>query len=258
MAFTSDSDDKELISRVDKELISRVEDLADLSFTRNRPSFLGFLNEREQYIINQHFSFYSSEIYFFGGYENAKRKFLCFSQYEIETKDYPISEIYFKFRNVDKLSHRDFLGALMNLGIERNCIGDIVVNEGAAVCFVKNEIKDYIQSQISKIGRVGVRISDKSDCKIDFKDDIETLTFIVSSMRLDVVVAAITNLSREKTANLLLSGKVFTNYFENKNVSYILKPDDILSIRGYGKFAICEFIGNNKKGKLIVGVKKYK
>ncbi len=250
MAFTSDKNDK--------ELISRVEDLADISLTRNKPSFLGFLNEREQYIINNYFSYYSSEISFYGGYENAKRKFLCFSQFEVKKSDFPISKIYFQFRKSDKLSHRDFLGAIMNLGLERNCVGDIVVNEGIAVCFVKEEIKSYIESQITKIGHVGVSISSRTDNDINYKDDIETLSLIISSMRLDAVVAAITMLSREKAAGLVLSGRVFTNYFENKNVSYILKSGDILSVRGYGKFIVKDILGFTKKNRIKINIEHYR
>lgn len=249
MAYTSDNEDK--------ELLSRVEDLADLSFTRHKPVFLGFLNEREQYIINNTFPFYSSNISFFGGYDGAKRRILCFSGEEL-LPDFPIEPIYFKFRKSDKLSHRDFLGALMNLGIERNCVGDIVVNEGEAVCFVKEDIAEYICSQLSKIGRVGVRIVKGSECDIDYGEATELLSLIVSSMRLDVVCAAIIKLSREKTANLILSGKVFTNYFENKNVSCVLKQDDILTIRGYGKFIVKEQLGTTKKGRIKINIVHYR
>lgn len=247
MAFTSD-----------KELLSRVEDIAFLSQTRKKPCFLGFLNEREQYIINNQLPFYKQNMSYFGGYENAARKCLCFCEFEVDYSDYPISGIYFKFRKNDKLTHRDFLGALMNLGIERNCIGDIIVNEGEAVCFVKDEIRDYVESQISKIGRTGVKIVCENECNIDYSQDIESLSLIVSSMRLDVIVAAITKLSREKTANLILSGKVFLNYNEDKNVSCFLNADDILSIRGYGKFIIKEQIGTTKKGRIKLIINHYR
>lgn len=250
MAFTSDKDDK--------ELISRVEDIASLSLTRKKPCFLGFLNEREQYIINKQLPFYNQNISYYGGYDNAARKYLCFYEGEVENCDYPLSGIYFKFRKSDKLSHRDFLGALMNLGIERSCVGDIIVNEGTAVCFVKNEIKDYIESQVSKIGRIGVRIVSENECNIDFTEDIEELSLIVSSMRLDVIAAAITKLSREKTANLILSGKVFLNYSENKNVSCFLNSDDIITIRGYGKFILKEQTGTTKKGRIKIIINHYR
>lgn len=186
------------------------------------------------------------------------RNMLAVCEYEVGEESFPIDAVYFKYRKSDKLSHRDFLGALMNLGIERSSVGDIIVNEGCAVCFVKQEISDYIRSQISKIGRVGVKIVSESECKITAANDIESLSFIVSSMRLDVIVAAITGLSREKTAALVLSGKIFVNYTENKNVSYILKEDDILTIRGNGKFIIKEQAGVTKKGRLKLNIEHYR
>lgn len=250
MAYTSDKEDK--------ELISRVEDIADLSLTRNKPYFLGFLNEREQYIIKDRFPFYNSYISYFGGYVNAKRKFLCFCENEVDYQLYPLSSLCFKYRNTDKLSHRDFLGALMNLGIERDCIGDIVVNEGIAVCFVKNEIKEYIASSISKIGKVGVKIVDINDYDIDYSDNIDELSLIISSMRVDVIVAVLTKLSRDKANTLILSGKVFRNYAEIKNSSRLLKENDILTIRGYGKYIIKQQIGFTKKDRIKIIINHYR
>lgn len=250
MAFTSDKEDK--------ELISRVEDLAELSLTRNKPYFLGFLNEREQYIISNELHFYSSYISFFGGYDNAKRKCMCFSSEEIEYEKYPISALFFEFRKTDKLSHRDFLGALMNLGVERSCIGDIVVNEGKAVCFVKSEVERYFKQQISKIGRVGVKIVNDKILDIDFSDNVEVVSIVVSSLRLDAIVSALTKLSRDKAAALINSGKVVTNYNENKKVSYILRENDIITIRGYGKFIVKEQAGTTKKGRIKININHYR
>ena len=114
--FTSDKDDNNLFSRVD--------DALSLSQIRHKPSFLGFLNEREQYIISRQFSFAQDRMFFFGGYENAARKVLCAFDYKVSKEDFPIEKLCYKFRKEDSLSHRDFLGSLMGLGIERVCVGD--------------------------------------------------------------------------------------------------------------------------------------
>lgn len=250
MAYTSDKEDKELYSRAD--------DALRLSSLRRKPCFLGFLNEREQYLLKEYISRFDYFYCFFGGYEDSVRNLIAVCEYEVGNECFPIDAVYFKYRKSDKLTHRDFLGALMNLGIERSSVGDIIVNEGCAVCYVKQEIGDYVRSQISKIGRVGVKIASESECKITAAYDIESLSFIVSSMRLDVIVAAITGLSRDKTASLVLSGKVFVNYTENKNVSHILKENDILTIRGNGKFIIKEQAGVTKKGRLKLNIEHYR
>ena len=248
--FTSDKDDNNLFSRVD--------DALNLSQIRHKPSFLGFLNEREQYIISRQFSYASDRILFYGGYKDAARRIMCAYDYDVSDEEFPIEKLCYKFREEDSLSHRDFLGSLMGLGIERSCVGDIIVGEGYAAVFVKSEVSDYIKSQLSKIGRAGVKLISESECELSYEPDTEVLTCIVSSMRLDSVVSAITKLSRAKAAALINSGKVFTNYSENCKVSYFLKPDDILTIRGNGKFIIKEQSSTTKKGRLKINIVHYR
>lgn len=248
--FTSDKDDNNLFSRVD--------DALNLSQIRHKPSFLGFLNEREQYIVSRQFCFAGDRMTFFGGYDNAARKVLCAYDYDISDEDFPIDKLCYKFRKEDSLSHRDFLGSLMGLGIERSCVGDIIVGDGYAAVFVKSEVSDYIKSQLSKIGRAGVKLIPENECDVSYEPDTEVLSYIVSSMRLDSVVSAITRLSRAKAASLINSGKVFTNYSENCKVSYFLKPDDILTIRGNGKFIIQEQSSTTKKGRLKINIVHYR
>ena len=248
MVFTSNKEDK--------VLISRVEDIIELSIKRNKPCFLGFLNEREVYIIKSHFTYCRDNIIFYGGYNDAQRVVMCYCDYSVEPKDFPITSVCFQYRKIDNLSHRDFLGSLMGLGIERDCVGDILVNNGFAICYVKNEIYDFVTSQLSKVGRVGVKIIDPKSCKLNYSSNNELLDFSVSSLRLDVVVAAITGYSREKTRELILSQKVFTNYLVNQNVSHNLSCDDVLTIRGKGKFIIKERSGVTKKGSIKIKIEQ--
>lgn len=245
-------------SKEDRALLSRADDVVTLSAVRGKPCFLGFLNEREAYILKDYLSWNSENTYFFGGYDNAKRTMLCCCDYDVSVEEYPIKAVYFKFRAVDKLSHRDFLGALMSLGVERSCVGDILVDEGYAVCFVKAEVYEFVTSQIFKIGKVGVSLTTKDKCKISFEEKTEDLSFIISSLRLDVITSSITNLSRSKTNSLILSGKVFVNYQENKNYSYKLTIGDIISIRGYGKYIIKELTGETKKGRLKIIIEHFR
>lgn len=86
----------------------------------------------------------------------------------------------------------------MSLGIERETVGDILVEDGRAVVFVKTELSDYVKSQISKVGRVGVKVDDADLSKLPQGRGVEEKTFIVSSLRLDNIVAAVCKLSREK------------------------------------------------------------
>lgn len=248
--FISDKDDNNLFSRVD--------DALNLSQIRHKPCFIGFLNEREQYIISARFNYASDRLCFFGGYENAQRKIMCASDFEVSYDEFLIDKLCYKFREQDDLSHRDFLGSLMGLGIERSCVGDIVVGKGYAAVFVKSEVSGYIKSQLNKIGRCGVKLISEDECELSYEPDTVILSYIVSSMRLDAVVAAVAKLSRTKAASMISSGKVFTNYTENNNLSYILKPGDILTIRGKGKFIIKEQSSQTKKGRLKINIEHYR
>lgn len=244
-------------SKEDKVLLSKADDIVSLSLTRKKPCYLGFLNERETYIVKDYLSWSNTNITFYGGYDNALRTVVCSSIGEISQEDFPIKPVYFTFRTCDVLTHRDFLGALINLGIERSCIGDIIVNNGCAVVFVKSDIYDYIISQVSKIGRVGVKTVPVKPKNLEIKQEFENLQFLVSSMRLDVIVAAITNLSRQKVSEMILSGKVYCNYLQTQNVSNKVADNDIISIRGFGKYIIEGKIGLTKKGRIKLSIKHF-
>ena len=244
-------------SKEDKVLLSKADDVVFLSSTRKTPCFMGFLNEREAYIIKDYLSWSDTNITFYGGYDNASRTVLCSSPDDVNNDDFPIRPVYFIYRSCDVLSHRDFLGALINLGIERSSLGDIIVNDGCAVVFVKSDIYNYVVSQVSKIGRVGVKIVETKPKNLEIKQDFQDLQLLVSSMRLDVIVAAITNLSRQRTSEMILSGKVFCNYLQNQNVSHKVIDNDVISIRGYGKYIVEGQIGLSKKNRIKLSIKHF-
>ncbi len=244
------------ISDKDHLFYSKLEDGISLCYTRQKPYFFSLMSERRQamardFLENQYFSSYS----FWGGYNLAERKLLgLFFDDTFNNEMFPVSALEFKYRKCDELSHRDFLGALMSLGIERETVGDILVDNGRTVVFLKSEIKNYVVSQIFKIGNIGVTISDANILKLPAGNKTEELSFIVSSMRIDNIVAAICSLSREKTKALILSGNVSVNFLENKNVSFNLRSGDKIVIRGKGKYILNNILGTTKKGRIKISV----
>jgi RNA-binding protein YlmH len=202
-------------------------------------------------------SAFGYDVIFYGGYDDALRTMMCAYEGDTSVISFPIEPVYFKFRESDQLSHRDFLGALMAIGIERSCVGDIVVNNGCAVCYLKSDIAEFVKSQIFKVGRIGVKITDKKPKNLVIANSFDEKVITVSSMRLDVLVASLTGLSREKTAELIMSGKAFYNYSQTQNVSLKIS-DGILSIRGYGKFIIENQIGFTKKGRIKLLIKHFR
>lgn len=216
------------------------------------------MSEAEQALAKQYLESIGFDSFgFYGGYENSERKVLCLDYYD-DDPVYPISAVEFKFRQADKLTHRDFLGALMSLGIERETVGDILVEDGRCVVFVKTEIADYIKSQISKIGRAGVKVSDADVSSLPKGRGEEEKSVIVSSLRLDNIVAAISGASREKTKNLILSGNVTLNFFECTNISKSVCEGDVLTVRGKGKFKINGVMGETKKHRIRISIIHYR
>lgn len=239
--FTSDNDEL---------FCSRIEDLTSLCYTRQKPVFSQFLSEAKQALAQKVLqSIYFDNYIFFGGSENCERKMLGVFYNEPEQSAFPISAIEFKYRVCDKLTHRDFLGTLMSLGIERDTVGDILVENGRTVAFVKSELKDYIESQIFKIGGAGVKIVPPNLANLPQGRGTEEMSLTVSSLRFDNIVAAVSGFSRDKTAKLILSGETTLNFVVTQNVSCRVKDGDTFTIRGKGKFKLDKVLGETKKGR---------
>ncbi len=237
----------------DKLFYSKLDDAIYLCNVRQKPYFMSFMSERRQAVASEYLKTVCFDNYsFFGGYENSERKVL--GLFFDETVEFPVSAIEFKFRSCDKLSHRGFLGALMSLGIERETVGDILVEDGRCVVFVKSELKEYIISQLFKIGNVGVKITDANLNSLPKGSGYDETFYTVSSLRLDNIISAVTGLSREKTKTLILSGDVSYNFIPNQNVSLTVKESDSFTIRGKGKYILNGILGETRKGRIKISV----
>ncbi len=245
----------------ENNLIKRkMHDLADDSFNRNIWEYSKFLNIAEQSeVLNEK---YPVSYFFLGGYENAERKIAVFGNYNdigydahLPVEFIEISPLNKKF--ADDLTHRDFLGALMSLGIGREMIGDILVNEKSAVVICIDTVVDYIINELNNVKHTSVK------CKIiDFvpADILPKFTIeevIVSSERLDVIIAGVFNLSRKDSLLLFQSEKVFCNGSLVANPSFIPKTDSIISVRGFGRFIFADILRTTKKNKHVISIKKY-
>lgn len=247
------------ISDRDKLFCSQLNDAVELCLTRQKPYFFSFISERKQIVAKNYLKSVCFDNYaFFGGYKNSERKVLGLFFDEPNEDDFPVSPIVFRFRKCDKLSHRDFLGALMSLGIERETVGDILIEDSRCVVFVKSELKDYITSQIFKVGNVGISFDTYDPVNLPCGRGFEEDSYTVSSLRLDNIIAAITGLSRDKTKTLILSGCISVNFVPTQNVSQIINNDTVLTIRGRGKFILNDITGKTKKGRIRISVLHYR
>lgn len=242
-----------------KLLLARLKDGAALS--RKRPHFVGFLTE-EECAVCQEFLCREPDLrfLFWGGYEEAERKLLgLFPDYlEPEASAFPLSPLTFLFREEDSLSHRDFLGSFMALGVERSVLGDILVGKGKCVAFVRREMEEYFLQNLRKIGRVGVRVFAGTDGPLPLEREFQELSGVIASPRLDCMTAFLCRSGREKAAGMITAGLVMRNHREVLSVSERVEEGDLLSIRRYGKVIIDKLGPLTSKGRLSVQCRKYK
>ncbi|MGL5977932.1 MAG: RNA-binding protein [Erysipelotrichaceae bacterium] len=175
-----------------------------------------------------------------------------------QTPDFPICLLKAKYNNkFRKIEHRDVLGALMNLGIERDQFGDIYVEEATLYVYVLESIAPYVMQQLIQIGKSKVTFEVSQD-DVRPSYDLEESQKIVTSLRLDVIVAALTNLSRDKAQSLIRSGLVKLAYSTIEDVSKLCHNGNDISIRGYGRFIFYEVVKTTKKDNMVIRVAKYR
>lgn len=244
---------KELSPR--ESIEKRVSDLCYIADKQYSPKFTAFLNEQEQFFAKSYLDSKGGIYSFWGGADCCTRKMLCVLPFDMEA-EFPVFPLTLKYKKAYTLTHRDFLGSFMALQIGREQIGDILTGEGYAIVFCTQTAHDMIVSDISKIGRVGVDISEGINAPLP-EAVFEEVTAVVASLRSDCIVSAVSGLSREKSADFIRAGNLTLNYEGCGSVSRQLEQSDIISLRGYGKFVLADEGTQTKKGKLRITLKKY-
>lgn len=195
---------------------------------------------------------------FWGGFSGAERVVAAFG--ECENEDFPISVISVKPVNqkfADELSHRDFLGAVLGLGIKRDVIGDIIINENCGYMFCLDSIADFITENLGEVKHTTVKAEKCEELPSFVVLEPESAEYIVSSRRLDVLTAAVFGLSRKSAAELFSKEKVFVNGCL-KGASYIVSDGDSVSVRGFGRFAVVQELRRTKKDRAVMALKVYR
>lgn len=246
-------------------LQKRFFDLKRIADNRTIPAFSDFLNSNELNLLHGLQSeFPKGTFRTFGGYEYAERQMAMFLPdaffYEEEDFPYPISVLEIKpvsKKFAEALSHRDFLGALMNLGIERSLLGDILVREKAACVFCCERIGAYICENLFRIKHTQVQAGISNLTEFRFEPEFACITGSVASLRLDAVLAMVYKKSRSETNAQITAGFAFVNQRLTQNTSHLLKEGDVVSFRGFGKFLLESVGGQSKKGKIYITIKKF-
>lgn len=199
-----------------------------------------------------------------GGYPDAERTvlFLCPEWLEAETefkRQPPIGALSIKWpAQFYTLQHRDLLGAILGLGVERSQVGDILVSEGEAQVVVLVGIVPYIASQLKAAGRAPVSVTPLSLRElVPPLRKVREIRATVASPRLDSLVAAAFGLSRSKAVPLITAERVEVNYELVTDPSFMVETGAMLSVRGLGRARVVDLPGETKKGRLIAVLERF-
>ncbi len=253
------------MTREEELLKKRLIELSNNAYYRESPVFTDFLNLNEQNIFHTiQNELAPVKTICFGGYESAERQMVAFLPdaflMKFDNSNYPMEIVCIEPANAkfaDTLSHRDFLGAILNLGIERCKIGDIIIEENKAYIFCSNKLSQFLIDELRKVKHtiIRTRISDLKDFK--YEPQLKVLKGSVASVRIDGVLTVCANCSRGDAVDLINAKKVFVNGRLVEANSYNLKNEDVISVRGLGKFIFSGIISETKKGRYYIEIKKY-
>lgn len=241
--------------------MEHLSDLSDRSRERNIYTFSDFLTPEEQSRLLEHKRLLTP-FTLFGGTDGTERNMARFGN-ETElgfTQDFPIVCIRLTPANpkfADQLSHRDVLGALMSLGIERRNIGDIIVRQQEVYVFCTEKIAPFLLENLQKIRHTDIRAQLCDTLPEGALYETQVLRYTLTSLRIDCVCSSAAKVSRNQALSLFREKKVFLNGAICEKPDTILVPGDVFSVRGCGKFRLKEITGQSKKGKLVTEIEKY-
>lgn len=242
--------------------LKRVRELANLSYQRDIVTFSDFLNLNEQNIVSslkQQFPQVVMET--FGGYDNAERQMVAFHPDALAfTWEYPIDCLKIEPKAIkfsENLSHRDYMGALLNLGVDRSVIGDIIVQEKAAWFFCQSKMTEFFLENLCRVRHTNILITKVNDPEEFPHPNLESINGTCASVRLDSLIALAFKASRSSMVSYIESGQVFVNGKLITSNGYEPKEGDIVSVRGKGRFIFDGVSHQTKKGRCGVHILLY-
>lgn len=241
-------------------LEKRFLELAGRAFHRGCWIYSEFLNLAEQDILRQ--TPLDVPYTLFGGYDGAERKIAAFGSdalcgYAVQPplRCLQIIPTAQKFAGV--LSHRDFLGALMHLGIRRETLGDILLEENSGYLFCLESVVAYISQELTRVKHAPVAVAVLEECPQIQSTQPEPTEVVAASVRVDAMLAAVYHFSRTESQRLLCDGKVWINSRQTLSAAANLVPGDLVSVRGTGRFLYEGPVAETRKGRLRLRVRIY-
>ncbi len=250
------NDELELLKKRFAELYRKAYDGGYYTFT-------DFLGLAEQSALREALPKFSDDfVCAFGGADGAERVMVRFGNAEDIGYDLPFPIVCVKIEPLsqkfaDRLTHRDFLGALLNLGIERSTLGDIVLRDNVGYLFAKDDIAKFITGELSRVKRTDVKATLTDSLPEGELYKTEPRRIQIQSERIDAVIAKTYSLSRDDAQALIKRGMVFVNGRQTESSSYTPKVGDKISVRTQGRLIYQGFDSTSRKGKLNATVEVY-
>ena len=249
-------------------LVAKVLDKLEFTRTRNKIQYSDFLNLNEQEaVMNLLRKLGYNNYYFYGGRENLERKVLVIYPEKLteemsrKNDKKILSVIQIKLPNElhGEYDHRTYLGSVIKIGVEREKVGDILVEKSGADIIVKKEIAEYIYQNLSYLTRFKsseISVEDIDKLKNTEVSKVE-ISSIVKSLRLDNIVSVLARTSRNKALDILKQERVFLNHKLETKASKQVDIGDVITIRGKGRFEFREIAGNTRSGRYVIKIDKY-
>ena len=253
--------DRAAASPEERLLLGRVWDKYEQCRMKNLPAATAFLSPQEQAAARRLLGAMGVEegFLFFGGYEGAERCQLHFlPEWVWEAEGGCVRALRCTWHHSGVLTHRDFLGSLMGMGVTRESVGDILVSDESADVLVSGGIADFLVQSWDSAGRVHLKVEEIPLEHIHIPvAKTKTIRDTVSSLRLDSVVSSGFSISRGKAAEAIEGARVQLNWTECRKCSAEVAQGDTVSVRGLGKCTVEEVGNQTKKGRIFISIKRY-
>ena len=249
------------MSQEQQLFMKRIRQLEEASWQESRYVFTDFLNEAE-YSDVLSLGEPACGMQAYGGFPGAERVMVRFGDPAVLGYEEPFPVTILRIRPLmekfaDTLTHRDFLGAILNLGIDRRVIGDILIDQTTGYAMCSSVMADYLSENLIRVKHTSVRSQPVSALPEGLEPKLATLQIQAGSNRLDAVIAQVYRLSRSLAQELIRNGQVFINGRAALSTSVPLHEDEEVSVRHHGKFRYIGPVGQTRKGNLRIQIAQF-
>ncbi len=240
--------------------ITKVLDRANICADKEITRYMDFLDPYLAIVSEELLNKYFNNINYVvsGGYINAERKMLGLFPSYMDPLKLPLKLVKINFSKINQISHRDVLGSLMGLGLKREKIGDIIINNDIIQIIISEDISEFIEIHLNKIGKYNVE-KEVTDL-INIIPKIEEYKYIygnVNSLRLDSVCSEGFGISRNKVSRDIRNDRIKVNFKPMNSPSHDIDEGDLISYRGNGRILLEEILGKTKKDRFKISIKKF-